>query len=103
MPAPSVAAPIAGSVAAVLARAIGIDPMSLAAVRAADDRELDEAGAMWRALFEATWGSYLRNQAPPSFDLSMTPEVYAHVTGYVRGGGPLPTLRLGRQPYGVLP
>ncbi len=103
VPPASVAPPLAGSVAAQLARALGVDPMSLAAVRASDDRELDQAGAMARALFEATWGTYLRNQASPTFDLSMMPEVYSHVTAHLRGTGPLPTLRLGRQPYGVLP
>jgi hypothetical protein len=103
VPSPSVAPPLAGSVAAELAQALGIDPMSLAPVRAADDRELDQAAAMSRALFEATWGTYLRNQAQPNFDLAMMPEVYSHVTAYLRGTGPLPTLRLGLQPYGVLP
>ena len=68
-PPPSLAAPLAGLVAAEVAKALGVDPMSLAAVRAADDRELDQAGAMSRALFEATWGTYLRNQAQPNFDL----------------------------------
>jgi hypothetical protein len=103
VPPTSIAPPLAGSVAAELARALGVDPMSLAPVRASDDRELDQAGAMSRALFEATWGTYLRNQAAPIFDQSMMPEVYSHVTAYLRGTGSLPTLRLGRQPYGVLP
>ena len=58
---------------------------------------------MARALFEATWGPYLRTQAQPGFPLRLLPQVHGHVTGWVRGGGPLPTVRLGRQPYGVLP
>lgn len=97
------AAPVAGSVAVALASALGIDPQDLALLDGAASTELEDAGAMSRALFEATWGSYLRQQAQPGFPLVLLPQVYAHVTEYVRGGGPLPTLRLGRQPYGVLP
>ena len=101
-PAP-VAAPAEGSVAAALAAAWSVDPMALAPIEGAAGRELDEAGLMGRALFEATWGSYLRQYAQPGFDLSLLPQVYAHVTSFVRGGGPLPAIRLGRQPYAIAP
>ena len=96
-------APADGSAAAVLAAAWSIDPMVLAPIDGAAGRELDEARLMGRALFEATWGSYLRQQAQPGFDLNLLPQVYAHVTSFVRGGGPLPVIRLGRQPYGIAP
>ena len=92
------AAPAEGSVAAVLASAWSVEPMVLAPIDGAGSRELDEARLMGRALFEATWGSYLRQQAQPGFDLNLLPQVYAHVTSFVRGGGPLPAIRLGRQP-----
>ena len=64
--------------------------MVLAPIDGSASRELDEARLMGRALFEATWGSYLRQQAQPGFDLNLLPQVYAHVTSFVRGGGPLP-------------
>jgi hypothetical protein len=95
--------PVPGSVAAALAAALGLEPQDFVLLDGAASLELEDAAAMSRALFEATWGSYLRQQAQPGFPLAMLPQVYAHVTEYVRGGGPLPTLRLGRQPYGVLP
>jgi hypothetical protein len=95
--------PEEGSVAAVLARAWSIDPMALAPIQGAASRELEEARLMGRALFEATWGSYLRQQAQPGFDLNLLTQVYAHVTSFVRGGGPLPAIRLGRQPYSIAP
>ena len=98
-----VAAPADGSVAAVLAAAWSIDPIALAPIDGAASRELDEARLMGPALFEATWGSYLRQQAQPGFDLNLLPQVYAHVTSFVRGGGPLPAIRLGRQPYSIAP
>jgi hypothetical protein len=104
VPAPGpLVSPADGSVAAALAAAWSIDPMVLAPIDGAASLELDEARLMGRALFEATWGSYLRQQAQPGFDLSLLPQVYAHVTSFVRGGGPLPVLRLGRQPYAVAP
>ena len=55
----------------MLAAALGIDPMALAPLDGAAGRELDEARLMGRALFEATWGSYLRQQAQPGFDLNL--------------------------------
>lgn len=102
LPSPD-AVPADGSVAVALATAWGIDPMAFTSIDGGASRELDEAGQMSRALFEATWGSYLRQHAQPTFDLNLLPEVYAHVTSFVRGGGPLPTIRLGRQPYAVAP
>ncbi|MEO7190179.1 MAG: hypothetical protein ABI051_03915 [Vicinamibacterales bacterium] len=95
--------PVDGSVAAVLAAAWSVDAMVLAPIDGASSRELDEARLMGRALFEATWGSYLRQQAQPGFDLNLLPQVFAHVTSFVRGGGPLPAIRLGRQPYAIAP
>ena len=66
VPAPGpLVAPADGSVAAALAAAWSIDPMVLAPIENAASRELDEARPMGRALFEATWGSYLRQQAQP--------------------------------------
>ncbi len=102
-PPPPVAPPAAGSAAAALAGAWGLDPLALAALDGGANRELDEARLMSRALFEATWGPFLRTQAQPGFDLAQLPEAFAHVTSFVRGGGPLPVLRLGRQPYAIAP
>ena len=97
--------PLAGadSNAALLARALGLDAGVLSGLVGATDRDSAESEVMSRALFEATWGPYLRTQAQPGFPLRLLPQVHGHVTGWVRGGGPLPTVRLGRQPYGVLP
>jgi len=92
-----------GSAGAVLAEAWNIDPALLAPLRGSDSRELEEARQMSRALFEATWGSFLRQQGQPGFDLHLLPQVYAHVTSSVRGGGPFPAIRFGRQPYGIIP
>lgn len=62
-----------------------------------------EGGVMQRVLFEATWGPYLRELVQPGFPLERLGALRAHVADHVRGGPLLPTLRLGRQPYGVVP
>ena len=89
--------------APLLAAALGLSAGSLDGLVAAEDRDAAEAESMARALFEATWGPYLRTHAQPGFPLALLPQVHTHVTRWVKGGGPLPTVRLGRQPYGVLP
>ncbi|MCU0256165.1 MAG: hypothetical protein MUF56_05800, partial [Solirubrobacteraceae bacterium] len=67
----------------------------------------DEAAAraMATALWPATWGYYLAQMI--GFDGALTPAgrdwAEAHARAYLRPAGPLPTLRCGRQPYGVLP
>lgn len=96
-------APSATSNAGVLAAALGLPLDSLAALPGAADADGAESEVMSRALFEASWGPYLRQQAQPGFRLSLLPAFFRHVTGLVKGGGPLPAVRLGRQPYGVLP
>ena len=71
------------------------------------------AAAMNAALWPATWGYYLPHMlAPERWTGAVQPrpdflawlESYRrHFVEYVRAGGPLPTLRVGDQPYGVLP
>ena len=96
-------APGDASNAATLARALGLATADLAGLVGAADADAAEAEVMAHALFEATWGPYLRTQAQPGFPLALLPQVHAHVTTMVKGGGPLPAVRLGRQPYGILP
>jgi hypothetical protein len=62
---------------------------------------------MNRALWPATWGYYLEQMMHGIFpdgdidaDLAWGRE---HFVNHVRAGGPLPSLRIGKQPYGLLP
>jgi len=71
---------------------------------------------MNRALWPSTWGYYLEQMmglgdfngaqpgAFPEAEIDANVE-YArrHFVDHVRAGGPLPTLRAGKQPYGILP
>ena len=100
----------AGSNAEALARALGFDPakalLTLGALWDAAAREPLDARQMAAALWPATWGYYLENLIGLD-GTGLTPEAVAwartHFIANVRAFGPLPTLRAGRQPYGVLP
>ena len=85
-------------------RAFGVDAFTrLAAAVEGDDAP---ANAMTTALWPATWGYFLSQMV--GFDgtgLTVAGRDWArsHAIAHLRPGGPLPLLRCGRQPYGVLP
>lgn len=104
------AAPAAGSNAAVLARALGVDAATLAALDGATDRQQARASAFNTALWSTTWGEAIEHLTPAGradgdkrLESPAIDEVREHWVAHVRGRGPLPALRLGRQPYGLLP
>lgn len=86
-----------------LSQALGIRPESLEEVSAAETEDGAEARLMNQLLFPATFGFFLDTLLDP-----VVPQKYAAIarqffTSHVSGRGPLPTLRVGEQPYGVLP
>ena len=95
---------------AVLARALGIagDAATLTLGSLPDAHATDalDSRQMAAALWAPTWGYYLANMigfdgtplAPADVDWARS-----HWISHVRAAGPLPSLRTGRQPYGVLP
>jgi hypothetical protein len=88
-----------------LARALGIAPELLAHVRGADGDQDEQARAMNAVMWPATWGYYLSQLvagAVPSPEV-MLPAARDHFKDHVRARGHFPALRIGRQPYGVLP
>jgi hypothetical protein len=88
-----------GSDGAVAAQALGVAAVVFAHLRHADGTEQHDAGAMNTAL----WG---RLDSPLTRQLlaAVNPEfLRQHVIDFVRARGPLPALRVGSQPYGVLP
>ena len=99
-----------GANAAVTAAALGLDPDLLATLPNGRDGEQARAAAFNTALWTTTWGDAIEHLTPggrangdqrldnPSLDA-----VRDHWIDHVRGRGPLPALRLGRQPYGLLP
>jgi hypothetical protein len=99
---------------AALTAALGLEPGVLSGLDAATDPGQYLASAMSRALFPVTFGEFLQTLLHPvnkKIDVAQfaaqldeaTEWAQDFIPSYVRGRGPLPTLRVGRQPYGVLP
>ena len=93
----------AGSNAAATAAALGIDPSVLTALEHAADLEQDEARAMNVALWPCTWEYWLEQLAQPDLPAGLADAAKRQFYEQVRGRGPLPVLRIGKQPYGLLP
>lgn len=105
---PVSAAPDANSNAAVLAAALGISAGALADVDHADEREQSRAAAMNVALWGPSWGGFLDKVNKVTKDGATLSDSTREATrtfhrDFVRGRGPLPALRIGSQPYGILP
>jgi hypothetical protein len=108
-PAPKPATqPAPGSNAEVLASFLDVPASAFAALDHADATEQDDARAMLRALWGATWEVVFAKLTHPTtpgrtFTAAQREELREHAVTYLRGRGPIPALRIGRQPYGVLP
>jgi hypothetical protein len=72
-------------------------------VENAGGTEFRDAGAMNAALWPATWGYFLDVMLEGAVSDETIADVRRHFVDHVRGAGPLAALRIGRQPYGVLP
>jgi hypothetical protein len=94
----------ASSNGGLIAAALGIDPASFSSVDHALDTEQSAAASMATLLWGPTMGYFLEQmlqyQGPNASQIAM---VRRHFIDYVRGRGPLPALRIGNQPYGILP
>src|SRR5215469_10744575 len=98
-------APNSSRVGAALGMAGARIPLTLGHLGQADqDHDLDQR-SMNAALWQVGWGYFLTNMMGAETGLGTESVDWArnHFVSYVRGGGPLPPLRVGRQPYGVLP
>lgn len=98
-----------GSNGDVLTRALGFLPDGtnpLANLLNTTAKEQLDAQQMNTALWATTWGYFLSNMfGREENNLSEDDLTWAraHFINYVRAAGPLPSLRIGKQPYGVLP
>lgn len=89
---------------AVLASALGIDQTCLVNVQGANAEEQRGARDMNNVLWQATWGYFLEEMLALKGDHSGDiNRMHEHFVNFVRARGPLPALRVGHQPYGVLP
>ncbi len=95
----------------VLTAALGLTrtPEVFASLSHATEIDQIDAQNMNRALWQATWGYFLLQMLgvgqPGENPLSDDDIEWArrHFVQYVRATGPLPAIRVGAQPYGVLP
>lgn len=85
------------------AAALGLDSSVFSHVAFAGLQEQTEARCMNAALWHSTWGYYLEQILSPVFNSRQAAAFRSHFVELVRGRGPLPVLRLGSQPYGLLP
>src|SRR5262249_29328213 len=100
-----------GSNADVLNTALGLPPADPTLVHLANAAAQEQVDArhMNRAVSPATMGYFLlqmmgvRNESATPLGVDDLRWARQHFIDYVRASGPLPALRVGRQPYGLLP
>ena len=86
-----------------LADGLGIGVATLDGVPHAGGTDLAEARAINRALWPATFGYALETMLHPVLDAGQVDATRWFQTHFVLGRGMLPSLRIGDEPYGVLP
>lgn len=82
---------------------LGLDPSVLAGMPNADGTDHRDARAANTALWPATWGYFLQTAMHPLLGPAAVAATRDFFLRYVSGRGPLPTVKIGRQPYGILP
>jgi hypothetical protein len=96
-------APPAGSDGGLLARALGVTADVFRGIAHAGDAEQAAAGEMNALVWPSTFGYWFDSLVQPGPGDGIIDDLRRHAVQMVRGRGPLPPLRIGRQPYGVLP
>jgi hypothetical protein len=86
-----------------LAESLRVDTSVFAGVRGSDGLDQARARAMQRALWPATLGYGLDKLMHPAFSDDDVAHTRWFVTNFVSGRGAVPAIRIGGQPYGVLP
>lgn len=102
---PTVPAPAAAPAAAAgrVAAALGLSPTAVAAYAGAAIDHDPIAEAMLTALWEPTIGYFLQQLMEPLLSEAQIADLRDHLRRHVRARGPLPLLRVGDQPLGLLP
>lgn len=92
-----------GAAAQRLSMALGLPEAPLLAAPGASRREHLWSSALVDALWEATGGYFLNELLDPEVATVDADALRDHAAAFLFAGGPLPTIRVGAQPYGVLP
>jgi hypothetical protein len=86
-----------------LAESLGISYSALANIPHTDGTDQAEAMAMNTALFPATLGYMLRTLLKPALSWDQITDLLWFFKNFVSGRGQVPAIRIGNQPYGILP
>ncbi len=86
-----------------LAEYLGIEYRPLRLVSNSQLKEYVEAVAMNKALYASTLGYFVHSMLNEVFTDSAILELRDHFTNYVAGRGPIAAIRVGNQPYGIIP
>lgn len=82
---------------------LGLNASSLEHTPGAGGTEQQNSRHMNTALWPATLGYFLENMAGDDISNTLMQHYRRYFIDYVRGRGPLPSVRVGNQPYGILP
>ncbi len=86
-----------------LAECLGINATKIAAIENFTATEHTDAKAMNIALWPATLGYFMQSMMAPVFSDEVIKQTRGFFTQYISGRGVLPAIRIGNQPYGILP
>ena len=86
-----------------LAEYLGIDSAVLKRIRHSGGRDQADARAMNIALWPATLGYWMDSMMTPIFSGQAIDQTRDFFNQFVSGRGAIPAVRIGRQPYGILP
>lgn len=86
-----------------LAEMLGLDPASLATVPFSGRTDMADAKAMNVALWPATLGYFMESMLHPIVGDDTIRRTREFFTRHVSARGTIPAIRIGRQPYGILP
>ena len=86
-----------------LAELLGLDADVLRDVPGAGGSDQADARAMNAALWPATLGTWMDTLMAPVFGDAAVAQTRSFLTRFVSGRGAVPPVRIGRQPYGILP
>ncbi|NKQ37368.1 MAG: hypothetical protein HF973_17350 [Chloroflexi bacterium] len=86
-----------------LAEALGVSPSVFQRVSYANGSNVRDALAMNAALWPATAGYWMETMLSPVFSEEAVAFTRAFFTQLVSGRGMTPVIRIGKQPYGILP
>lgn len=86
-----------------LAEYLGVDPALFAHTTAAGSRDQLAARALNTVLWPATFGYWMETMMSPVFTDDAVEATRAFFTRHLVAGGACPAIRIGQQPYGILP